>query len=121
MMALTSANQFPCPVCATPQAVRITKKDKPYITCNSCGVQVFVRGRLGIDEFNRLVERARQEGLLSRLSEMVRRYRLTCPQCAHQFWVEPSLIKTSFFDGSLKGVRCPAPDCDAVLPWEKAS
>jgi predicted RNA-binding Zn-ribbon protein involved in translation (DUF1610 family) len=35
---------FPCPICGVATDVRITKKDKPYITCDPCGVQVFVRG-----------------------------------------------------------------------------
>ena len=99
----------------------MTKKDKPYITCNGCGVQVFVRGRDGIDEFNRLVERGNREGLLARVNQMVRRYWLTCPSCAKQFWVEPELIETSIFDGSLKGIRCPEAHCGEVLPWEQAS
>src|SRR5271165_5648311 len=33
---------FPCPVCTGPREVLLTKKDKPYLICNPCGVQVFV-------------------------------------------------------------------------------
>ena len=92
-----------------------------HFTCNGCGVQVFVRGRPGIEAFDRLVARAHREGLLTTVAEMARRYRRTCPQCAHEFWIEPALIATSLFDGRLKGVRCPGAGCGAILPWEPAS
>jgi predicted RNA-binding Zn-ribbon protein involved in translation (DUF1610 family) len=39
---------FPCPICGQPREIRITKKEKPYFVCDSCGVQVFVRGAQGI-------------------------------------------------------------------------
>jgi hypothetical protein len=48
----------------------------------------------------------------------VRRYRLTCRSCGTQFWIEPKLLKTSVFDGSLSGVRCPKADCGAVNEWK---
>lgn len=110
--------RFPCPICTLPQDVLTSKKDKPYITCNRCGVQVFIRGRVGIAEFKQLLERSEREGLFTRVNETIRRYRLTCPQCFNQFWIEPRLIKTSIVDGSLKGIRCPRAQCKAVLPWD---
>ena len=100
-----------------PQEVRSSKKDKPYFTCNTCGVQVFVRGRAGIEAFSRLLDLGRREGTFARMNEMVRRYNVKCDDCGTQFWVEPSLIATSLFDGSLKGVRCPTAECGAILPW----
>jgi transcription elongation factor Elf1 len=109
---------FPCPVCADVREVRSTKKDKPYIVCDPCGVQVFVRGPAGIMEFNRLLERVNRDGLLTRFQQIEQRYRPTCPECGFQFWIEPSLIKTSAFDGSLKGLRCPQKKCGAIVPWE---
>ncbi len=118
-MATNTSHKFPCPVCTRPLEVRLTKKDKPYVTCDPCGVQVFVRGPAGIEEFNRLIERGTRSGLLDRLEEMERRYRLTCPECGCKFWIEPKLIKTSGFDGSLKGFRCPQKDCEAIVPWRK--
>jgi transcription elongation factor Elf1 len=51
---MSSKQMFPCPVCAGAREVPITKKNKPYITCDPCGVQLFVRGSGGIDAFNRL-------------------------------------------------------------------
>jgi len=110
-------DSFPCPVCTKPLEVRVTKKEKPYVTCNPCGVQLFVRGPAGIEEFKRLIQRGNHDGLLDRLKEMDKQYRLSCRECGSRFWVEPRLIKTSAFDGSLKGFRCPS--CGEIVPWEQ--
>jgi len=119
-MATENANRmFPCPVCADPREVRLTKKHKPYITCDPCGIQVFIRGPAGISAFERLIERANGEGLWARVKEMERRYHLRCPECGCRFWIEPDLIETSIFDGSLKGFRCPQGNCEGIVRWEK--
>lgn len=112
---------FPCPVCTSPREVLITKKDKPYLTCDPCGVQVFVRGPDGIAEFERLLQSTSEEPLLARLTYMEQRYRLTCPDCGHKFWITPRLIKTSMFDGSVKGFRCPEKGCEGVALWNEES
>ena len=39
---------FPCPVCGRLHSLGITKNKKPYLTCNDCLVQVFIRGKEGI-------------------------------------------------------------------------
>jgi len=119
MAVLNGKQMFPCPVCTQPREVRVTKKAKPYLICDPCGVQVFVRGPAGIAEFDRLLKCTNSESLLSRLKEMGRRYRLTCPECGYEFWAEPKLIETSVFDGRLKGFRCPEENCDAIAPWEQ--
>jgi len=106
------------PVCTQAREVRVTKKNKPYLVCDPCGVQIFVRGSAGIEEFHRLLQHTNNQSLLTRLEEMERRYRLACPECAQAFWAEPQLIKTSVFDGDLKGFRCPKKNCDAIVPWE---
>lgn len=110
---------FPCPVCTVPREVRATKKDKPYLTCDPCGIQVFVRGPAGIKEFSRLLQTTSDEGLLTRLHHMEQRYRLTCPDCGNKFWISPKLIKTSAFDGSVKGFRCPERNCDGLAQWNE--
>ena len=110
---------FPCPVCTVPREVLLTKKDKPYLTCDPCGVQVFVRGPAGIKEFSRLLQSTNEAGLLATLNHMEQRYRLTCPECGQKFWITPGLIKTSMFDGSMKGFRCPERGCDGVASWEE--
>lgn len=119
MVAPNGKQMFPCPVCTQARQVRVTKKGKPYLHCDPCGVQVFVRGPAGIEEFKRLLERTSNDSILTRLKEMERRYRLTCPDCGYEFWAEPKLIKTSVFDGGLKGFRCPQKNCDATVPWEQ--
>ncbi len=46
--------RFPCPICAASSKVEISKKQKPYYFCNSCGVQVFIRGQSGIQRFKQI-------------------------------------------------------------------
>src|SRR5689334_6434050 len=41
--------QFPCPVCEADLPILLSVKQKPYCTCNDCGIQLFFRGRAGID------------------------------------------------------------------------
>lgn len=116
MAALNGKRMFPCPVCTQPREVRVTKKDNPYLICDPCGVQVFIRGPTGVEEFNRLLERTGNEGVVARLKEMLRQYRLTCHECGCQFWIKPDLIKTRAFDGSLKGFLYARRR--SVVPWE---
>jgi hypothetical protein len=40
--------EFPCPLCGAGLPILISKRQKPYCTCNLCGVQIFVRGKAGI-------------------------------------------------------------------------
>jgi transcription elongation factor Elf1 len=119
MSALIGKRMFPCPVCTDPREVKITKKAKPYITCDPCGIQVFIRGPAGISAFNRLVEGAASKDVWTRLREMERLYRLKCSECGCRFWIEPNLVKTSMFDGTLQGFRCPEKRCGAVVEWGK--
>lgn len=97
----------------------MTKKKKPYITCDPCGIQLFVIGPAGIAAFDRLVDKGDREDLWTRLEKTERRYRLKCPECGWHFWIEPDLVKTSMLDGGLKGFRCPGKDCGAIVPWEE--
>jgi DNA-directed RNA polymerase subunit RPC12/RpoP len=119
MMHLSGEYMFPCPVCATPLRVKQTKKSKPYVVCDPCGIQIFIRNPTGIAAFNKLVASANREDVWAKLRDIEPRYRLKCPSCGHRFWIEPSLIKTSFFDGSLQGFQCPGKDCGVTVPWEK--
>lgn len=118
-MPTNTDHWFPCPVCIAVRQVKLTKKNKPYITCDPCGIQVFVRGPAGIAELKRLLEQGERDGLIARINEMELRYRLTCPQCGTEFWVERKLIKTSGFDGSFKGFCCPQKGCKAIVSWEE--
>ena len=49
---------FDCPLCGTPLEVRLSKKQKPYVTCGDCSLQMFVRGPSGAARFD---ERAHTE------------------------------------------------------------
>ena len=119
MTALNGKRMFPCPVCTDPREVKQTKKGKPYLVCDPCGIQVFIRGPAGIAAFDRLAEQGDGQDLWARIKEMERRYRLKCPDCGHRFWIEPELVETSVFDGSLKGFRCPHENCGATVAWEE--
>lgn len=121
MTVLSGQKMFPCPVCTEPRELRMTKKRKPYLVCDPCGIQVFVRGPAGIAALNALLERAEVEDLWTRLAQMERRFYLRCSACGRQFWIEPSLIKTSLLDGSLQGFRCPNKDCREVVRWKRES
>jgi len=118
MTILNGKQLFPCPICTHPREVRITKKKKPYVVCDPCGIQLFVRGPAGIAALDRLLDRADVEDLWTRLAEMERRYYLECLACGCHFWIEPGRAKTSLFDGSLQGFRCPAKNCREVVPWK---
>src|SRR5687768_12672205 len=43
-----AAGTFPCPLCMSDLDLRRSRANKPYCVCNSCGVQVFFRGKKGI-------------------------------------------------------------------------
>ena len=42
------SKQFPCPVCGTGLEMKLSCKQKPYCVCESCGIQIFIRGKRGI-------------------------------------------------------------------------
>jgi predicted RNA-binding Zn-ribbon protein involved in translation (DUF1610 family) len=114
------SGKFPCPLCAARLEVRTSKKQKPYLVCDPCGVQMFVRNPSGVQKFTALVERAESGNTLERLAEMERRYRKQCPKCGKRFWITPELLETSWFDGNATGFKCPEKGCDGVVKLEGA-
>jgi len=48
---------FPCPLCAAGLELRESRRQKPYCICNTCGVQLFFRGKKGIARLDDLAER----------------------------------------------------------------
>ena len=48
--------KLPCFLCSQKLRLRRDKHDKPYFVCESCGVQIFVRGRQGIENLRQLIE-----------------------------------------------------------------
>ena len=109
---------FPCPTCMAPLDVRQSKKDKPYVICDYCGVQMFVRNPAGIRAFDRLVAESKRVGIREAVVELAQRYRKECPECGERFWVEISQIETSWLDGSFTGFRCPREGCEGLVTEE---
>ena len=110
---------FPCPVCDQGLEIRETKKDKPYVVCDPCGMQLFVRNETGISRFERLVNSAEQRVIWKRLEDLQQRYHKKCSKCGKEFWITPEQIKTSWMDGSFVGYRCPEKGCDGMAAWGK--
>ena len=45
---------FPCPLCGAPLELRESRVRKPYSVCNSCGIQIFFRGKTAISRLKEL-------------------------------------------------------------------
>jgi len=46
--------EFPCPVCGVGLEIRFSCNEKPYFVCESCGIQIFVRGKEGIQRLREI-------------------------------------------------------------------
>jgi transcription elongation factor Elf1 len=121
LLAKRDLRLFPCCVCGEAREVRTTKKGKPYMICDPCGVQMFVRVETGIRRFEQLVADADENNIWKRLAELQQRYQFQCPKCRKKFWLTPELIKTSWASGKLEGYRCPDPGCGGIAKPEKAA
>ena len=53
---------WPCPLCRRPRPVQQTKKHKPYLICDTCGVQMFVRYVDGIRRLDHAATERRTSG-----------------------------------------------------------
>ncbi|MGB6405227.1 MAG: hypothetical protein WBF26_20480 [Candidatus Sulfotelmatobacter sp.] len=118
-LSLRPEQRFPCPLCGRGLDVRQTKKKKPYVICDPCGVQLFVRSKAGMNVFEELVSDAAQRNIWKRLDDLQSRYRRKCPECKKEFWIIPDQIKTNWMNGSFEGYRCPERGCDGVVSWNK--
>ncbi len=116
-----SPRLFPCCVCGEPREVRTTKKGKPYMICDPCGVQMFVRVETGIRRFEALVADADRNNVWKRLAQLQQQYEFPCPKCGKKFWLTPELIQTSWANGKLEGYRCPDSQCGGIAKLEKAA
>lgn len=47
---------FPCPICGLALQIRIARTAKPYCHCDPCGIQLFFRGRQGIEWLREILE-----------------------------------------------------------------
>lgn len=52
--------RFPCPLCATDLDVRHSRTGKPYCVCITCGVQLFIRGKKGIERLTEAVAQSKR-------------------------------------------------------------
>lgn len=113
-----NATLFPCPLCGKPLDVRATKKKKPYVICDPCGVQLFIRSKAGMRSFQQLITDAEQRNIWKRMDDLQARYQRKCPECGRTFWIVPDQIKTSWLDGSFEGYGCPERGCKGFVPWK---
>ena len=97
----------------------MTKKGKPYVICDPCGMQMFVRIAPGIERLEKLTLDAAEKEIWGRLADLQSRYKKKCPKCGKQFWVNDKLIKTSVFDGSFIGYCCPESHCNGLVKSEE--
>jgi transcription elongation factor Elf1 len=115
LLVARSKRLFPCPICCEGLEVRQSKKGKPYVVCDRCGLQMFVRTEPGIRRFEKLVADAESKNTWERLTELEQRYQKKCPKCGKRFWVTEKLIETGWFDGAFAGYRCPEEDCGGMV------
>jgi len=47
--------KFPCPVCGASLTLRVARTEKPYCHCDACGIQLFFRGKSGIQRLKTLL------------------------------------------------------------------
>jgi hypothetical protein len=54
---------IPCFLCGRGLEKRVSKKQKPYFICYSCGIQLFVRGKQGIEQLEQFFNNAEKAEL----------------------------------------------------------
>ena len=47
---------FSCPLCPSRLDIRLSSRQKPYCVCNSCGIQIFFRGKIGIARLRQFIK-----------------------------------------------------------------
>ena len=69
--------RFPCPVCNSDLPLRLARTQKPYCHCDSCGLQLFIRGKNGMHKLKQNLASgvitagvSRAAGLISRLQKL---------------------------------------------------
>jgi DNA-directed RNA polymerase subunit RPC12/RpoP len=115
--ALSALAAFPCPLCLVPLRVRSSKKGKPYVVCDACGVQLFVRAKPGIARLASLMAQPEAVAVMQRLATVARQQRRTCSSCRHAFWLSEAELHTNWFNGAFAGYKCPS--CGAVVQPDK--
>jgi len=98
---MANAKEIPCWLCQSPLPIRLSKKGKPYLVCDKCGLQAFVRYRAGIDRLEQFSETNARH-----LDKFV-----VCRNC--DVAVKRSLSKITEPYFSKAGIRCPS--CEELL------
>ena len=85
--SLTSENssvmsKVPCFLCQSLLEIRTSKKEKPYLVCDDCGIQVFFRLPKGIRRLQQLRERA---GSLADKYVLCHRCRVAVEKCVKNY------------------------------------
>jgi hypothetical protein len=65
--------RFPCPVCSSDLALRVARTQKPYCHCDSCGLQLFIRGKNGIHKLKQILASGVFTSGVSRATELLSR------------------------------------------------
>ena len=89
--AKLAGKPFPCPLCGSTLPLELTRKEKPYCTCNGCGIQMFFRGKAGIRRLQALLERqepmtedSRNSSLAVTLYNRLAQLKEQCEELEHQ-------------------------------------
>lgn len=56
---------IPCFLCGNGLEIRASKRNKPYFTCDDCGIQTFIRGKRGIKAFDEYKTLLRTGGIIT--------------------------------------------------------
>src|ERR1700745_744954 len=57
---------LPCFLCERTLEQRTSKNGKPYFVCDSCGIQIFVRRKHGIEKLSKLIAEMESQQVYSR-------------------------------------------------------
>ncbi len=93
--------QINCFLCQRHLEVRTSKKDKPYLVCNDCGIQVFVRFEKGMKRLEKLLK---SKVSFSDTFVLCRDCRVAVERCSKK-------ISERLFGKA--GIYCP--ECDELL------
>ena len=94
-------NKIPCALCQNPLEVKNSKKGKPYVCCEDCGMQMFIRFEAGITRLQRLLD-----SRTAFLDQFV-----ICTRCDVAVKLLKRKIRSPRFGRA--GLYCP--ECDALL------
>jgi hypothetical protein len=109
----------PCPICAEVRHVRITRRGKPYLHCDPCGVQLFVRGQAGIQRFEELLARTASNKPPKHPPTLPQYYQGQCTKCGQKFCLPIELLKPNYVNGKLEDYCCTNSDCNGIVKAEK--